>query len=143
MTSEPFKYAGLVKRFFAFFLDSLCILFVYLILGLILGMQQLFERLISLPLLGLWWFAGMMLVSWLYYALFESSPLQATIGKRIFNFRVVNQIGEKIGFTRATIRYFGKYLSRFTFCIGFLLILFTKKKQALHDKIAATLIIEG
>jgi len=136
------KYASVGKRFFAFFIDSLCILFLYLILGFILGMQHIFDWISSLPLLGLWWFAGMLLVSWLYYATLESSSLQATIGKRLFNLRVVNQKGEKIGFIRATIRHFGKYLSRFTFCIGFLLVFFTKKKQTLHDKIAATLIVE-
>lgn len=142
MNQRSYKYAGMGKRFLAFFIDSLCILLLYMIFGLILGMQHIFDKVTSLPLLGLWWFAGMLLISWLYYASFECSSLQATIGKKIFSLRVINQRGEKIGFVRASLRYFGKYLSRFTFCVGFLLILFTKKKQALHDKIASTLIIE-
>lgn len=81
------------------------------------------------------------LVPWLYYSLFESSNKQATPGKMILGIVVVNLSGEKVSFFQATIRYFGKYLSSLIIYIGFLMAAFTKRKQALHDVLARTLIV--
>jgi uncharacterized RDD family membrane protein YckC len=49
--------------------------------------------------------------------------------------------GRRIGFGRATGRYFAKILSSLTLFIGYLMAGFTEKKQALHDMIAGTLVL--
>jgi len=82
-----------------------------------------------------------MVVSWLYYALFQSSSWQATPGKRLLSMKVVDYHSNKITFGRATGRYFAKILSALILYIGFFMILWTKKKQGLHDKIAETYVI--
>ncbi len=51
--------------------------------------------------------------------------------------------GNKIGFGKATGRHFGKILSGMILFIGFIMAAFTEKKQALHDKMAGCLVIEG
>lgn len=137
------KYAGAFKRFAAFFVDSLILLGAYMAFGFLFHLSTLYAPLAALPMVGFWWFGGISLSSWLYYASFESSKRQATLGKQVLGLKVTDQYGCKISFWRATGRYFGKFLSRLLFCIGFLMVFFTKKKQALHDKMADTLVINS
>jgi uncharacterized RDD family membrane protein YckC len=82
----------------------------------------------------------MIMVFWLYWATMESSPWQATVGKRIFGLVVVDLTGKRIRFARATGRYFAKVLSSLFF-IGFIMAAFTVRKQALHDMLASTLVV--
>jgi uncharacterized RDD family membrane protein YckC len=82
-----------------------------------------------------------LVADWLYFAYQESSPAQATIGKRALGIKVTDLEGNRISFGRATGRYFAKYLSAITLFIGFLLAAFTARKQALHDMIAGTLVV--
>ena len=77
-------------------------------------------------------------VGWLYYVLQESSEKQATVGKRILGIIVADRDGNRLSFARATGRHFAKMLSAITCYIGFLMVLFTKNKQGLHDLIAST-----
>jgi uncharacterized RDD family membrane protein YckC len=80
---------------------------------------------------------------WLYFALLESSPWQATVGKKVLGIRVTGMDGQRIGFWRATGRYFGKFISALILCIGFMMAGWTKRKQALHDMIAGTLVVRS
>lgn len=136
------KYAAPHKRLFAFFVDLLILLGFNLLMGFVLGISALASQVLALPLLGLWFFGGLVVATWLYHAFFESSAWRATIGKRIFQLQVVTIEGKKIGFWRATARHFGKFVSRLIGFLGLLMIFFTEKKQALHDKIAATVVIQ-
>ena len=81
------------------------------------------------------------LISWLYFAAFESSQWQATPGKKVLGLRVTDLEGKRLGFIRASGRYFGKILSSLLFGIGFLMAGFTEKKQALHDMLAGCLVL--
>jgi uncharacterized RDD family membrane protein YckC len=77
------------------------------------------------------------MASWLYWALMESSPWQATLGKKALGLEVTDLEGRRISFARASGRYFGKIIF-----IGFILVAFTEKKQALHDMIAGCLVVK-
>lgn len=81
------------------------------------------------------------LLGWLYYALMESSARQATLGKMALKLAVTDLEGERIGFGRATGRFFAKFLSWLTLLVGFFMAGFTRRKQALHDIVAKTLVI--
>ena len=81
------------------------------------------------------------LISWLYFAAFESSPWQATPGKKVLGLRVTDLEARRISFIRASGRYFGKIISSLLFGIGFLMAGFTEKKQALHDMLAGCLVL--
>ncbi|MGA8036807.1 MAG: RDD family protein [Candidatus Acidiferrales bacterium] len=81
------------------------------------------------------------ILHWIYYALLESSNWQATVGKKALGLEVTDLAGARISFGRATGRFVGRYLSVMTLGIGFLMIGFTEKKQALHDLLAGTLVI--
>ncbi len=78
---------------------------------------------------------------WLYSTIMESSSKQATLGKMVLNIIVTNYNLSKISFAQANARYWGKFVSTFIFCSGFLMAALTEKKQALHDQLAGTLVI--
>ena len=79
---------------------------------------------------------------WLYEALLTSSSWQGTIGKRVLRLKVVDEAGNRIGFGRATGRFFAKILSSMFFCIGFIMVGFTERKRGLHDMLAATVVMK-
>jgi uncharacterized RDD family membrane protein YckC len=83
------------------------------------------------------------LVNWLYSALQESSSTQATIGKKAMGLMVTDLEGNRISFGRATGRFFAKYLSTVILFIGYLMMLWSEKRQTLHDKLAETLVIRS
>lgn len=78
---------------------------------------------------------------WLYFALFESSHLQATPGKLALGLRVTDLRGNRIGFGRATGRYFGKIISGLILDIGYMMAGWTGRKQALHDMMAGCCVV--
>jgi uncharacterized RDD family membrane protein YckC len=80
-------------------------------------------------------------IGWLYVALQESSAAQATLGKRAMGIKVTDEQGERIGFGRATFRFMGQMLSAVIAGIGFMMAGWTLRRQALHDKLAGTLVV--
>lgn len=76
-----------------------------------------------------------------YRAGMESSPYQATLGKMAARLKVIDQEGQRISFARATARYFSKYLSTLSLGIGYVMVAFDEKKQALHDRIVGTFVV--
>lgn len=81
------------------------------------------------------------IIAWLYEALLTSSASQATLGKMALGMKVTDANGERVGFGRATGRFFGKLVSGFILYIGFLMVAFTARKQGLHDMMASTLVL--
>ena len=86
--------------------------------------------------------ASWVIFDWIYNARAISSERQATIGKRCMRIRVTGMIGERIGFAQASARHFAKFLSTFIVLFGFMMAALSKRKQALHDIIANTLVVE-
>ena len=72
----------------------------------------------------------------------EGGNSQATFGKKILNIKVTGLKGEHINYKKAFIRNICKIISALIIGIGFLMVLFTDKKQGLHDLIAETLVVE-
>ncbi len=79
--------------------------------------------------------------TWLYFALLESSTMQATIGKRVMDLKVTDDRGRRIGLGRATGRHFGKIVSALILYIGYMLAGWTARKQALHDMMASCCVV--
>ncbi|PSG96415.1 hypothetical protein BRD56_10805 [Thermoplasmatales archaeon SW_10_69_26] len=81
-------------------------------------------------------------IAWTYFASFESSTLQATLGKHLLGLQVTDEQGEPISFLRATGRYVGKLLSALPLGLGFLMVFSSERNQALHDHLASCLVLE-
>jgi len=82
------------------------------------------------------------IVSVAYFVGFESSAKQATWGKQIVGLRVEGIRGERISVGKALGRYVSKGLSYLTFGLVFFMPLFTKRRQAMHDLMAATVVVD-
>ena len=81
-----------------------------------------------------------LVVPWLYFALFESSSLQGPIGKSLLGLRVTDLAGNRVTFLHASRRHFAKLATLTILSIGMATILFTKKKQSVHDLLVGTLV---
>jgi uncharacterized RDD family membrane protein YckC len=77
----------------------------------------------------------------IYSAYLESSKTQATLGKKLLKFKVINKNQERISLKEGVFRALLKIFS-IMIVIGILIIGFTGKKQGLHDLIVGTYVIE-
>jgi uncharacterized RDD family membrane protein YckC len=82
----------------------------------------------------------LIVIGWLYEALFTSSAYQATPGKLLVGIRIADLHGNRISFGRATGRHFAKILSAIICGIGYIMAAFDAQKRALHDQICGTLV---
>lgn len=133
-------YATFGRRAAAFFIDTGILLTAAMSLAMIV---TIVTGQVENPSLGLEGFLQCTLFSmqWLYYALMESSSLQASVGKLAMRIRVTDLGGRRITFWKATERYFAKIFSGLILLMGYVMAAFTKKRQALHDIIAGTLVL--
>lgn len=145
-------YAGFWKRLFASILDYFIIYVLAFMLaflelmfdmlvgigkGLILLDNRVFEIVYSTIRV-----AAAFSVPWLYYAILESSKLQGTIGKKALGIIVVDQNYERVTFLRASGRFWSRIISMLTIYVGYIMAAFTQRKQALHDIIAKTYVVD-
>ena len=135
-------YAGFWKRLVACMIDQVSLMaggFIFGVLagfvyGLCGGSEEGIEPLGRL--IGI-------IIGWLYFALLESSPKQATLGKMALGIKVTDLSGDGISFGRATGRHFGKIISALTLLIGYLMAGVTRRKQGLHDLMAGCLVVNA
>ncbi len=83
---------------------------------------------------------GLLLLPLIYFVIFEGL-WGATVGKWITGIRVRRKDGGKINFATAFVRHIGRIISTIIFFLGFALALIDNKRQALHDKIANTFVL--
>jgi uncharacterized RDD family membrane protein YckC len=141
---EHLVYAGFWLRFAAIFVDALILLPLSLIsVGFTYADDVATDNNVKLAIavVSLVYSLFLIVAQWLYFALQESSAAQATLGKRLLGLQVTDRVGGRIGFGRATGRYFGKLISALALYIGFMMAGWTQRKQALHDMMADTLVV--
>lgn len=139
---QDFKYSNFWLRLLAFLIDLTILLVCNGIIAIIFNLE-LKDKISDFGFFAIFRHPVGILTGWLYFSIFESSTLMATLGKLTVRIKVMDCQGVRITFLRATGRYFGKYISSFLLCMGFLMIFFMKKKQALHDIFAATIVIKN
>ena len=142
MTYEKnMNYAGFWKRCAAYLLDSLIFSIPTLILqSAFINPELYFEDAHAFLIPYISFNIAIIFMVWIYFAAFESSSKQATPGKMALGIKVTDLNGRRIGFGKATGRFFGKYLSGFII-IGLIMVAFTEKKQGLHDMMAGCLVV--
>lgn len=118
------KYAGFWRRFVAFMIDGLIMLIPLLVINSILP------------------FVGYFIVILMYKPVFESSPLQATPGKAMMGMMVFPASGVgRVTFKQALIRCLMTWVSQAICFLGYIISVFTVKKQTLHDMVAETVVV--
>jgi uncharacterized RDD family membrane protein YckC len=78
----------------------------------------------------------------IYNSLCEASPMQGSVGKRIFRMVVVDANGDGLTYLNALGRSAGKALSIFLLYIGFISIFWSEYRQAWHDQLAKTYVVK-
>jgi uncharacterized RDD family membrane protein YckC/Tfp pilus assembly major pilin PilA len=131
-STDP-PYAGFWRRVGGYLIDYVLGVGFYIVL--LIPLKGLLARSPGLPLLL---FSACL---WIYSAAFESSKLQATVGKLAVGIKVTDMEGQRISFGRATGRYFAQIISAMIFGVGYVMTAFTERRQALHDIIAGTLLV--
>lgn len=133
-------FGGFWKRVIAFLIDSAILVTGAAFFYYIFVNNIIFENMdvyIQLVVLIIPFF-----IYWIYFTCFESSIIQATIGKLAMGLAVVDCEGYKLSFSRANGRFFAKILSVLSIFIGFFMVAFSHKRQGLHDKIACTYVVK-
>jgi uncharacterized RDD family membrane protein YckC len=137
------SYGGFWIRVLAYIIDAMILQFASSIIamvgvGAVLAIAGVGDAAMGAVLIAVY---GLILpLNWLYFAIMESSVWQGTLGKQALKLVVTDESGERIGFGRATGRYFAKILSSIIFLVGFFMVGWTQRKQGLHDLIAGTLV---
>ena len=140
--SQAVVYSGFWRRVAASLIDSVILGVVGAILGIVLGVAMVSGGTDDTEVVELTGNVVGLFLGWLYYALMESSSKQATIGKMVMGIKVTDLEGNQISFARASGRHFGKIISSLILAIGYLMMLWTEKKQTLHDKMAGCLVVK-
>ncbi|GAA4428566.1 hypothetical protein GCM10023188_12900 [Pontibacter saemangeumensis] len=147
-------YGSLTARLIAFLVDTTLLVFSYsfVLYGISDTTQQLYswenmfqsgeilKQLVAVSKM-VFYNPYFPVIHWLYFTVLQSSLKQATIGKFTLGLRVTDLRGKRISFARANFRYFARALSVLPLCLGFLLVLSTRRKQALHDYISGTVVV--
>lgn len=145
------QYAGFWRRFAANFIDSITVGLLALPITLPLTFASGFAMEHGRGNGGA--FAGWLAIQLamqaigfvltvLYFSCFHASRLMASPGKLAVGIKVVRGDGERLTFGRSLCRGLAYYLSLIPLCLGFLPAAFTQRKQALHDMICDTLVVD-
>lgn len=81
-------------------------------------------------------------MSYFYYVGMERSKLQATVGKLALGIKVVDADGRRLGWGKASARWAGSLVSYLILYFGFFMAGWTRRKQALHDLMAGTYVVD-
>ncbi len=142
-------YAGFWKRVAAYLIDYVILTIVAMIVGGIVGLgiggamgftggsamtgQALSELVGGLIGLG---------IGLLYYGGLHASSGGASLGKMAIGIKVVRSDGQRISLARSMGRYFASILSALILLVGYLMAAFTGRKQALHDMLCDTVVVD-
>ncbi len=134
------SYASWTRRVGAFIIDQLVYLILVVIFGLgggliiaaaggSSGMERVVDMILFLLVLTF------VIWNWGY----RQGTTGSTLGKSVLKFKVVDQRdGQPIGFGLSIARYFAHFIDSVIFGIGYLLPLFTAKRQTIADMIMST-----
>lgn len=166
MGNEPLVYATFWKRFNAYGWDSLCILGMTLLVQITpaFGADDTAQQIQTLVDAGLLpqgtnegnllshAFSGSlsfrdvlmpMVLAAVYNIAFVGGEWQATPGKRFSGIKVIMADGSPLNYWQAAWRHLASGVSTTMLYLGFLPILWTKERTALHDMMCGTRVIIG
>jgi uncharacterized RDD family membrane protein YckC len=138
-STAEIKYAGFWIRWVAGFIDGIVLQVVGFIGGFMIGFVLAIAGMTKItPFIS--GFFGLIL-GW-GYNIFMIHKYQATLGKMAIGVAVISEEGNQLSLGKIILREtLGKILSVITLFIGYIMAGFTAKKQALHDKIAGSVVV--
>jgi uncharacterized RDD family membrane protein YckC len=139
------QYADFGSRLAAYIIDSLILSVFLFMLFIFLGFVEKSDVFRDPDyfngMVGLMIILGGPAIFLAYHAVFESSKYGGSPGKILVRIKVTDLYGSPIEFWHAVGRNAGKFLSQLAIYIGFIMALWTPRKQTLHDLMANTLVV--
>lgn len=143
-------YAGFWQRFGAVLLDGIFTLLLTILPGIVVGGVLYLivipenptdtEKDDALQIAVYGWYAVSAVVGFLYYWI--GNARGGTWGKRVVGIRVVSiHDGKPIGLGRSFLRYLISLLGSGALYLGWLWMIWDKKKQTWHDKAAGSIVV--
>jgi len=139
-------YASWIRRVGAYLIDYILLLIAGAIAGAIAGVIESMSC--TTESCGGWSVMGRIIAAVLYLAPlafliwnegYRQGTTGSSIGKSVLKFKVVSErTSEPIGFGLSVVRYFAHFIDSIIFGIGYLLPLFTAKRQTIADMIMNT-----
>ncbi|MFW5890928.1 MAG: RDD family protein [bacterium] len=130
------KLTSILKRFTASLIDLICLVLILLLNGVIISVLDVYYP---------YNIVSYFLIAFLFFV-FNNAYLQGyrgyTIGKAFLRIRVYNPQGKCIGIYNSFMREIAKISLSLCFFLGFFIAIGDKNKQAWHDKIAETYVVE-
>ena len=150
--NSALNYGSWYKRFLAYLIDILPITLIVFVIFYFLGFNVvLTEYLAEKNNLGVrieyltWrnWIRDLSFIIYIIYSIIlESSKLQGTLGKYLLGLMIVKDDYSQLNLIDSTKRNLFKIISKVPISLGFIWILFNKKRKGWHDYFAKTNIIE-
>ncbi len=138
--SGPLIHPGLALRLLAALIDLTALLILWLLWAIVavlgLGAGQAEPGSGDLAFAG-----GTLAIYWLYYAASEGGPRQASWGKWALGLRLARADGGSVGLGRASLRALARLLTAATVGAGFVTVLTTAHRQALHDLLSGCMVL--
>ncbi|PIR62407.1 MAG: hypothetical protein COU65_03565 [Candidatus Pacebacteria bacterium CG10_big_fil_rev_8_21_14_0_10_42_12] len=146
------EYAGFGRRFLAYFVDALIIFIITAVIQTSMGnnpflalqnvnsleeVQQM-QKTTSTSLSSMM----ALLAALAYFMIFYVNYDGATPGKKLMAIKLVRDDGSKVTYPVVFIRYLATFVSAITLGVGYLWMLWDKKNQTIHDKLANTVVIK-
>lgn len=148
MGNENIRYAGFGVRFLASLIDSVVLAVFLMIIGIGLAMifKSHLETMTAAQLSSIssvvWIKLIFFLVAAFLFPILFWRKYDATPGKMIFKMKVVDADNfQKLSFSKGFIRCIGYFVSSLILCLGYLWVIFDKRKQGWHDKMANSVVI--
>jgi len=161
VNNDSVIYAGFWKRFCASLLDGMILTVLNVVVwgGMLIIFTLMFTNILFVlqgPFVGgsialgtiVFVYVSLLIVpcicQWMYFSIMESSSSQATLGKMALGIYVTDMSMNKIGFGKATGRYWLKTLFLSIPLLGIIACCmcgWTEKKQALHDMAVGCLVL--
>ena len=146
------EYAGFGRRFLAYFVDALIIFIITAVIQTSMGNNpflalqnvnsleeaQQMQKTTSTSLSSMM----ALLAALAYFMIFYVNYDGATPGKKLMAIKLVRDDGSKVTYPVVFIRYLATFVSAITLGVGYLWMLWDKKNQTIHDKLANTVVIK-
>src|SRR5688572_26684815 len=112
------KYVGFGKRLLAYIIDAIILIGATAFIG-DSNIKQTIDAFL-----------------WIPYFVWMNGQFGASIGKMVMGIKIVKENGKPITYGDALVREIASILSLAILFLGFITIIWDKKKQSWHDKIA-------
>lgn len=133
-------YGGFWRRLFALLLDSAILFFPAATVRVLLGLSAfgLFDAETPASYVATLFEFGL---DWLYAGCFIASSARGTLGMQVMDLHVTDLKGDRISFMRATWRYLAQFLTIISLGLGYVIQVFTPRRQTLHDLVSGTVVV--